>query len=275
MNPHMWAHPATRRNVQILTDRGCIFVQPESGRVACGDSGEGKLADVFDIQFMAARALLPQDMAGKTVLLTLGPTREPWDSVRIWTNLSTGRMGAALAQAAFLRGATVHAVAGPGSPRLPAGIVRHDVITAEEMFAAAGSLWSQADYGLCTAAVADFSPEPYGPAKCKKRNHQEGLSVRFTPNQDILATLGGTAREGQRILGFAAETENLVQEARAKLLRKKAHMIVGNLVGMPGAGFASATNSVFVCDHQGREEQWPQMRKEDVAWGVLDWLLTL
>jgi phosphopantothenoylcysteine decarboxylase/phosphopantothenate--cysteine ligase len=275
MNPRMWSHPATRRNVEALGERGCVFVRPESGPVACGDDGEGRLAGLSDILFAAARSLLPQDLAGKTVLVTLGPTREAWDGVRVWTNRSTGRMGAALAQAAFLRGALVEAVAGPGSPPLPAGVRRHDVDTAAEMHAAASSLWDKADYGLFTAAVADFSPLPFGPAKCKKADRQAGFSLSFSPNPDILATLAARAGSERKVLGFAAETDSLERETRAKRARKQCHLMAGNLLGSPDAGFGAATNRMFVCDLFGREEHWPLSTKEDVAWRLLDWLLTL
>jgi phosphopantothenoylcysteine decarboxylase/phosphopantothenate--cysteine ligase len=275
MNPRMWSHPATRHNVQVLRDRGCLVIRPASGPVACGETGEGKLADMSEILFLAARALLPQDLAGKTVLVTLGPTWEHWDGVRVWTNLSSGRMGAALAQAAFLRGATVLALAGPGSPPLPAGIQRQDLVTAADMLAAANLAWDQADYGIFTAAVADFSPQPFGPGKCKKSARPGGFTLDFMPNADILATLAAKARSGQRILGFAAETEALEAETRAKRARKNCHLMAGNQIGEPGSGFGSATNRMFVCDHQGREEHWPLMPKEEVAWRLLDWLLLL
>jgi phosphopantothenoylcysteine decarboxylase/phosphopantothenate--cysteine ligase len=275
MNPGMWSHPATRHTVQVLHERGSVFVLPVSGQVACGVSGEGRLAEISDILFLTARALIPPDLAGKTFLVTLGPTREPWDDVRIWTNRSTGRMGAALAQAAFLRGAAVHAVAGPGSPPLPAGIHRLDVCSAAEMFDAAASVWDRADYGLFTAAVADFSPQPFGPGKGKKSDRQAGFSIAFTPNRDILATLAAKARHDQKILGFAAESGDLEQETRAKLLRKKCHLMAGNLLGQADAGFASPTNRLFVCDYRGREDHWPLLPKEDVAWRLLDWLSLL
>ena len=275
MNPRMWEHPATRHNLEVLEKRGCTVVLPGAGLVACGDTGQGKLADVGDIFFAAARSLLPQDMAGKSVMITLGPTREQWDGVRVWTNLSTGRMGAALAQAAWLRGADVHAVAGPGVPTLPSGIRRYDVASAVDMFEAAKAMWSGMDMGIFTAAVADFRPEPFGAEKFKKQGEADGFSVRFIANPDILATLGNEAAPHQRLLGFAAETSDLEASARGKLRRKKAHMIAGNLIGGPDAGFASATNTLFVCDAAGREEHWPSLSKEDAAWRLLDWLSTL
>ena len=275
MNPHMWHNPATQSNVRILTERGCIFVLPNSGLVACGDTGQGRLAEPEDIVMAAAGTLLPQDLAGKSVFVTLGPTREPWDTVRVWTNHSTGRMGAALVTAAYLRGATVHAVAGPGVPALPAGVLRHDVGSALDMYTASKDLWPLADIGIFSAAVADFHPVPHGLGKFKKKDAAEGFSLSFRPNPDILATLAAMASPEQRILGFAAETTGMEDAARGKLKSKKAHMIAGNLIGQEDSGFASPTNSMFVCDYTGREERWPVMSKEDVAWRLLDWLLIL
>ena len=275
MNPRMWSHPATQHNVSLLRQRGAIIIQPASGQVACGDSGQGKLADLPELVLAGARALLPKDMTGKTVLLTLGPTREQWDGVRVWTNLSTGLMGACLAHAAWLRGAHVHALAGPGVPWLPAGVTRHDVTSARQMFVRAQDLWSQADIGIFTAAVADFYPEPFGAAKFKKSAANDGFDIHFSPNPDILATLAATAQPWQRILGFAAESGNLEEQARDKMRRKKAHMLVGNLISAPDSGFAVPSNRVFVCDISGREENWPTLSKADVAWRLLNWLLTL
>lgn len=275
MNPEMWRHPATQHNVKLLAERGCVFVSPVSGSVACGDTGEGRLAEPEDILLAAAQSLLPQDMAGLTVLVTLGPTWESWDGVRVWTNRSTGRMGAALAWAACLRGAVVHALAGPGAPRLPGKVHRQDVESASDMFESAKALWPVIDVGLFAAAVADFHPVSLGREKFKKRDADGGFSVSFVPGPDILATLAADNEAGRKILGFAAETSGLENAARDKLRRKKAHLMAGNLVGGADSGFATCTNRMFVCDCRGREEQWPVMSKEDVAWRLLDWLSAL
>ncbi len=276
MNPRMWAHPATRENVAALQRFGVVLVPPACGAAACGDEGQGRLADVREIHLAALRALAPQDMRGLRVMVTLGPTREAWDGVRIWTNPSSGRMGAALALAAWLRGAEVDAVCGPATPWLPAGIRRHNVVSAGDMLAAAAALWDTADVGLFTAAVADFSPVSAGPEKFKKDKAQSGFSVSFTANADILRTLAARRRTGQRILGFAAETAaDLAACVRAKLASKGADMIVGNRVNEAGSGFGTATNSVLVMDRAGREEQWPAQSKADVAWGLCSWLLSL
>jgi phosphopantothenoylcysteine decarboxylase/phosphopantothenate--cysteine ligase len=275
MNPGMWANAATQANVRSLRERGHIFVLPVAGRVACGEEGQGKLADPEDIFWAALRSLCPQDMAGKTLLVTMGPTREPWDGVRCWTNLSTGRMGAAVATAAYLRGARVLAVAGPGTPKTPGGLERQDVDTAREMFAAAETLWPQADAGVFTAAVADYRPLPQGEGKFKKQAADDPLNIAFARNPDILFHLASARRPGQKVVGFAAETSCLEAQVKAKLVRKKADMIVGNLVVGEDTGFGGGKNTVFVRDVHGRTESWPALTKADVAWRLLDWLETL
>ena len=224
---------------------------------ACGDTGQGRLAPVEDLFLAALRALSPQDMAGQRVMLTMGPTREKWDGVRYWTNPSSGTMGAALATSAWLRGAEVTAVCGPGCPDLPAGVERIGVGSAREMFEAASDCWPRMDMGLFCAAVADFSPEPLGPQKFKKEGRQDGFSIRFTANPDILRTLSHQRREGQKVLGFAAD------------------LLAGNRVNSGDSGFGAATNSMAVVDRTGHEEIWPNQSKADVAWDLCSWLLRL
>lgn len=279
MNPRMWHHPATRANVATLRERGARIILPACGRAACGDEGEGRLAPVEEIFWQALRALAPQDMAGRKVMVTLGPTREAWDGVRYWSNPSSGRMGGALAVAAWLRGATVTAVCGPGCPGLPSEIRRLDVNTAREMFEAAEAVWPDMDYGCFSAAVADFSPVPHGPEKFKKEEARGGFSVAFQPNPDILRTLAAGRRPHQKVLGFAAETaldmDALLALARAKRARKDADLLAGNRVNSGDSGFGSATNSMAVTDRNGREEIWPAQAKADVAWELLSWLLRI
>ena len=275
MNPRMWTHAATQRNAEVLRQRGLVFAGPDCGPVACGETGEGKMTEAYTIVQAVLQTLCPQDYAEKKVLVTLGPTRENFDGVRYWTNASTGLMGACLVHALSLRGAQVHALAGPGVPRLPAQVTRVDVDSAKEMFEAARDTWPAMDAGIFSAAVADFSPLPHGSGKFKKQDNAQGFSLQFTPNPDILATLGKVAAPHQRLLGFAAETSNLEAASRDKLRRKKAHLLAGNYVGRPDSGFASSNNTMFVCDANGREEQWPVQSKADVAWRLLDWLLTL
>ena len=184
-------------------------------------------------------------------------------------------MGAALATSAWLRGAEVTAVCGPGCPDLPAGVERIGVGSAREMFEAASDCWPRMDMGLFCAAVADFSPEPLGPQKFKKEGRQDGFSIRFTANPDILRTLSHQRREGQKVLGFAAETtpdmDSLLELARGKRARKDADLLAGNRVN----GFGAATNSMAVVDRTGHEEIWPNQSKADVAWDLCSWLLRL
>ncbi len=275
MNPRMWANPATQANTDTLVSRGHIIVPPGTGLVACGDEGQGRLADERDILFAIVSSLCPQDFRGRKVMVTLGPTREEWDGVRFWTNHSTGTMGAALAVAAAARGAEVHAVCGPGSPWLPSAIKRYDVVSAREMHAQALSLWPGMNTGIFTAAVADFSPEPYGRDKFKKAGNEKGFKLAFAPNPDILQEIGSQKTKQQKIIGFAAETGDLQDQVRKKLHRKMADIIVGNLVGKKDSGFGQGLNTVFVADSSGREEGWPALPKPEVAWRILEWLSRL
>lgn len=272
MNPKMWASAATQDNVATLRRRGHVVVEPGCGRTACMEEGQGRLADPREVYLHGLRAACPQDMQGRRVLVTLGPTREQWDGVRYWTNPSSGVMGASVAVALWLRGAEVQAVCGPGTPWLPMGIIRHDVTGARQMFDAADALWDGMDAGVFTAAVADFSPVPLGTEKFKKADAQDGFSVAFTPNPDILATLGRRKRDGQTVVGFAAETSGLAESMARKLTAKNADMIVGNLVGGTDAGFGTATNRVSVLAQGAQPEEWPVLPKPDVAWRIVDWL---
>lgn len=279
MNPRMWAHAATRANMALLQERGARLVPPDCGDMACGQKGRGRLAPLQDIFLAALQALSPQDMSGKKVMVTLGPTREAWDAVRIWTNASSGLMGATLAVCAWLRGAEVHAICGPGVHyRLPRSLQRHDVTSAAEMFATAEALWPQMDMGMFTAAVADFSPVPYGKEKFKKATAPKELSIGFTANKDILRTLAARSQAGQKILAFAAEStpdmESLLPLARKKRQAKGAHVLAANRINASDSGFGSSTNAVAVTDASGREEIWPVKSKADVAWELCSWLLT-
>ena len=282
MNVRMWNHPATRHNVQILRDRGVAVIDPGSGSLACGSAGKGRLASLQHLFLYALRATAPADMQGQRVMVTLGPTREPWDGVRFWSNPSSGLMGSCLALASWIRGAEVTAVAGPGVAEelLPSdlpGLVRINAFTAQDMFEKASGVWPECTLGMFCAAVADFSPVPFGDGKFKKDGHQDGFSVQFTANRDILATLAGKRAGHQKTLGFAAETAGSMEEllglARLKLRRKKADVIAANCVSQAGAGFGASTNSMAVACASGREEIWPPLSKADVAWDLCTWLL--
>lgn len=275
MNPAMWAAPATQANWRTLLSRGAIGVGPACGNVACGDTGQGRLAPVEHIFAQVLKALSPKDLAGKTVLVTLGPTREAWDAVRYLSNPSSGLMGACLAMAAWLRGAEVRVVAGPTAYEFPPEIGVTSVTSAREMLDAATALWPTADIACCTAAVCDFRPLPPATGhehKLKKRDLGDDLMIALEPNPDILRSLGASKREGQLLIGFAAETDDLQAQARLKLSEKNLDLIVANRVGVPGSGFDSPTNTVSVLDRSGRSEQWPELPKTEVAWRIWDLL---
>lgn len=274
MNPRMWAAPATRRNWDTLDELGYIRVQPDSGHVACGDTGSGRLAPLEAIFTATLKALSPQDLAGQKVLITLGPTREPWDAVRFWSNPSSGTMGACMAMAAYLRGADVTVVAGPTALKLPEEIGVVSVQTARQMFEAATDLWPSMEIGCATAAVADFRPVPFGYSKFKKSDLDgDGLMVEFEPNPDILKAMGEAKTGSQRLIGFAAETADIQTEAARKLASKHLDLLAANDVSQEGSGFGTPTNSMFVLDTAGRRESWPQLPKTEVAWRLWDHLL--
>ena len=274
MNPRMWAAEPTRQNWKRLKESGYICIEPESGQVACDDSGEGRLADSDKIYMYGLRAALPGDMSGVRVLVGIGPTREPWDAVRHWSNPSTGTQGAAAAAAAWLRGATVTAVCGPGVPWLPGEVMRIDVSTAAEMFDAVMDVWPEQDVGLMTAAVADFRPAG-GPEGKFKKDTGGRLTIEFEPTADILTEMGNRQKGDRKLIGFAAETDNLEDNARAKLDRKNLDLILANPIGTRGAGFVVATNRITAVDRTGRIEKWPELPKTEVAWRIWDWILSL
>ncbi len=282
MNPRMWQHPATQENIAKLQQRGVEILVPDCGNTACGHEGQGRLADLRHIWLASLKALSPQDMQGQKVMLTLGPTREPWDAVRFWSNPSTGTMGMALAISAWLRGAQVHAICGPEAHKAgytPPSMHIYKVNTAQEMYTCAADLWPNMDTGMFTAAVADYAPIPLESGlgvKFKKDKAQEGLQVNFSPNVDILHTLAAMKKSGQKILGFAAETAPndaaMLELVRQKRARKGADILAGNNIGAEGSGFACATNAMYVMDRTGREEIWPTLSKLDVAWRLCSWL---
>ncbi len=271
MNPAMWEHAATQSNVKILQERGAHFVMPGLGGTACGDIGQGRLADVRSIVLHSLRSLFPQDLKGKRVMLTIGATRELWDALRFWTNPSTGTMGAALALAAWLRGATVDAICAPNVPLLldDIDLVRHDVVSAKDMYEKALSLWDNADLAIFTAAVADFAPKPCSvDGKFKKSASPQGFSVDFEPTVDIAHSLASKKKASQYVIAFAAESENLEQAVKEKLRTKNADMIVGNLLQH---GFATMDNSVYIEDIKGNSAKWEAQSKAEIAMQIVEW----
>ncbi len=268
MNSNMWENPVYQENQAKLEGLGYHFIEPAYGELACGWQGQGKLPDPQEI-FNSAQSLLgSNDLAGKTVLVTAGPTREEIDPVRFLSNYSSGKMGYAIACAARNRGARVILISGPVNLREPKGVETIQVISAREMYEAVMGVAEQADLIIKAAAVADFRPVVRGDQKLKKASAVT-MTVDLQRNPDILAELG--QKKGSRILvGFAAETEELLKHAREKLANKNLDMIVANDVTQEGAGFDGDTNIVRFLTADGNVEELPQMSKEDVAEILLD-----
>ena len=270
MNPRMWSNLGTQANWDTLLQRGVYGITPALGRTACMECGEGRLADLREIFLAPLYCLAQKDLSGLSVLLTLGPTREFWDGVRFLSNPSSGIMGSALAIAAYLRGAKVTAVCGPGAPWLPKGITRVEITSALDMEQACFDVFESSDIACFCAAVADFRPAEQQGGKVKKAEMAERPSLALAANPDILFTLGHKKSTAQKIIAFAAETENLAENALAKLKRKNADILVANLVNRADSGFGSAQNQVTIFDRRGREENLPLLPKPDVAWKIWD-----
>lgn len=282
MNPRMWANSATKENVRVLKLRDAFFVNPGIGDTACGEKGRGRLAELPEIFLAALWALSPKDMQGKNVLVTLGPTREFWDDVRFWSNPSSGRMGCALATCAWLRGANVTAICGPGiDVYMPEAVKRINVHSAKEMLEEAEKIWPQTDFGFFSAAVSDFAPvRPENCAvKFSKKNFPDGPDIHFYLNKDIIKTLCSHKKPNQKALGFAAEITAdmpaLLPLVKEKLAHKNADIIAGNRVN-PGIGAFGADDArMAVVDIHGHEEIWEQESKADIAWKLCSWLLQI
>jgi phosphopantothenoylcysteine decarboxylase / phosphopantothenate---cysteine ligase len=273
MNVNMWQHPATQANLEILRKRGHDIVEPGSGYLACGMTGPGRLAEpeaiVQSIQSILHKR---RDLDGETVLITAGPTQEPIDPVRYISNRSSGKMGYALAEAAAARGARVILVSGPVQLAAPRGVEVVPVRTAVEMRAAVFANLDRAGIVIKSAAVADFHLSKVPEQKIKKTAAR--LSLELDPTPDILAELG--RRKGDRLLvGFAAETQNLQQEAKRKLESKNCDMVVANLVGNPETGFESDQNEVVLVLSTGENIALPRASKREIAGRIFDEILKL
>ncbi|MEJ5377519.1 MAG: bifunctional phosphopantothenoylcysteine decarboxylase/phosphopantothenate--cysteine ligase CoaBC [bacterium] len=267
MNVNMYEHPATQRNMEILKQRGVWLVEPEEGELACGWEGRGRLADLDAIVETIKAALSPQDLTQERVLVTAGPTWESMDPVRFISNRSSGKMGFAIARVARRRGAAVTLVSGPTGLKPPPGVGFVQVESASQMMDAVMEKMQEATVVVKAAAVADYKPEEFQEHKIKK--DQEKWSLSLTKTADILAQLG--QRKGNRILvGFAAETRSLLENAKDKLARKNLDWIVANDVTKPGSGFGVETNQVVIMGRDGTIEELPQISKEEVAWAILD-----
>ena len=268
MNVNMWENPLYRQNEEKLKSVGYQVMEPALGMLACGWEGKGKLPDPADILAETERLLHPRDLAGETVLVTAGPTREEIDPVRYISNYSSGKMGYAIARAAFLRGARVVLISGPTCLVPPCGLEFHRVGSALEMQQVVRQFAEEASILIKAAAVADYRPAQASLRKIKKEQ-TDSLQLTLEKNPDILAELG--QNKGKRLLiGFAAETDDLLENAARKLRDKNLDLIVANDVTEAGAGFDVDTNVVRFLFADGSREALPQMSKDEVAHALLD-----
>ena len=276
MNVNMWQHPATRANLDILRRRGVLVIEPGTGYLACGMVGAGRLAEPEEIVAATLDRLgIAEDFAGETVLITAGPTREPIDPVRYIGNRSSGKMGYALAEAALRRGAKVILVSGPTALQPPSAAETILVETAQQMRTAVLDRWEQAGFIIMAAAVADYHVKTVSSEKIKRTS---AIELQLEPNPDILADLGSLRHaSGKRtpvLIGFAAETENLLENARAKLTNKRVDAIVLNDVSRQDIGFDSDRNEVIVVTSTDTLAI-PEASKLDIAQRILEAALRL
>jgi len=281
MNPTMWHHPATQRNVQKLREDGVRFIEPDEGEMACGTIGPGRLSEPNRIVARALEILRSQktnsgqkDLSGENILITTGATREPLDPVRFISNRSSGRMGFAIGQAAYNRGARVTIIAGATTVSPPSGLRVLNALTAADMEALAGREARDSTIFIAAAAVSDYRPQQISNSKIKKSLSR--LEVTFERTPDILAEVSRARRDGQIIVGFAAETENLIHYARQKLDEKALDMVVANDVSGEGAGFDSENNIVSILTKGNSQViSLPMMSKLATADRILDEVVRL
>ena len=263
MNTRMYENPITQDNMKKLEHYGIEIVEPASGYLACGDTGKGQLAPVEEIEeYIMMNAAFDHDLAGKRVLVSAGPTQEDIDPVRFITNHSTGKMGYAVAKNAARRGADVTLVSGPVSIEPPMGVRTVQVKSAQQMFDEITDRSEEQDIIIMTAAVADMRPLNAASEKIHKVTMPD--SIKLGTNPDILSYLGAHRRDGQVIVGFSMETENLIENSRVKLAKKHCDMIVANSLREKGAGFGTDTNVVTLIT-KDRAEELPIMSKDEVA----------
>lgn len=267
MNVDMLEHAVVKENIEKLISRGCLVMDPDEGELACGVYGSGRMPEPIDIYNYAVTALKPKDYQGINVTVTAGPTREALDPVRYLSNPSTGLMGYALARALKERGAEVTLISGPTHLKPPVGVKTVSVSTADEMYEAVFAASASSKVLFKAAAVSDFKPAKKADSKVKKEDAACILNLKR--NRDILLEMG--RQKGDQVLvGFAAETEEAVENAHDKLIRKNLDLIVVNNLNEPGAGFAVPTNRVSIIDRSGKKEELPLMKKEQLAHHILD-----
>ncbi|MBI2412935.1 MAG: bifunctional phosphopantothenoylcysteine decarboxylase/phosphopantothenate--cysteine ligase CoaBC [Deltaproteobacteria bacterium] len=264
MNCHMWENKIVRGNCEKLKSLGYHFVGPASGELACGYEGKGRLSPVEEILEAAEEALSAKDLKGEKVLVSAGPTREAIDPVRFVSNASSGRMGYAIARAARRRGAEVVLVSGPSYLPRPANMELVPVVSAEEMNDACIRYFPQSTLVIMSAAVADYRPTKSYPAKVKK--DAKTLSIEMERTADVLKSMGKMKKNGQLLVGFALETENIEENARKKLDEKNLDLVVANTP----IGLDSPTNQVTIIDREGETETLPPLSKDEIAERILD-----
>lgn len=267
METGMWNDATTNSHVETLVARGFHIVWPEEGELASGRSGVGRLAEPESIAQAVANALSPRDMSGERVLVTAGPTREPFDPARFVSNASTGKMGFAIADAARQRGAEVRIICGPTSIPPPRGIPVEPVQTTQDMLEACQRAVGWSTIWVMSAAPADFAPA--NPAAHKLKKGADDLRVDLTRTPDILTTLQAR-KDGRIVVAFAAESRDVLKYAQEKMTRKDVDLVVANDITEPGAGFASDTNRVDLLDRTGQHIALPAQSKSDVAWAIMD-----
>ena len=273
MNHNMYHNPIVQDNLKRLASFGYEIIAPDHGMLANGDSGDGRMPEEWVLlEYILRELAFPKDMAGKRVLVTAGATREPIDPVRFITNHSSGKMGCALAKVAMLRGAEVTLVHGAMEVKAPLFVQCRPVVTAEDMFQAVEELAPQQDMVIMAAAVADYTPVTTASQKLKKSDGDMAIPLKRT--QDILAWLGNHRQPHQVLCGFSMETENLLENSRAKLQKKGCQMICANSIAQEGAGFGTDTNILTLITPE-KTEELPIMTKEQAAGEILTRLMQL
>ena len=266
MNVHMFENPITQKNMQSLKETGVLFVEPACGLLACGDIGRGKLADQEDIMEMIHYALSKKTLTGKKILVSAGPTQESIDPVRYITNHSSGKMGYAIAKAAFCLGADVTLVSGPTYLKKPYGINCINVVSADDMYQAIHEISKQQDFIIMSAAVGDYASQNIADEKIKKNNHE--MTLELIKNKDILFDLGQKKLPQQILCGFAMETSDLIEHAQDKLKKKNCDMIVANHLKTDGAGFQGDTNIVTFITQDSMKD-YGLLSKDELAYEIL------
>lgn len=272
MNVHMYENPITQKNIQSLKDLGVYFVEPIQGLLACGDVGNGKLADLDDLKEMIDYAICEKPLKGKKILINAGPTQEAIDPVRYITNHSSGLMGYSLARAAFCLGADVTLVSGPTHLKKPYGVDFKTITSASDMYNTIVPIANQYDYIILSAAIADYTIPHISDEKIKKSG--DDLVLELSRTKDILKTIGEIKSDHQILCGFAMETQDLIENATKKLISKNADMIVANSLKVEGAGFKGSTN-VATLIKKDEIKELPLMSKSELSYTILKELMKM